>query len=108
MVNSVKCDLFLYADDSALVVSGKDPKSIETCLSKELESLSSWLEENMLSLHLGKTESILFASKRKLRKHKELAVSCKDVNVKPSKCVKYLGVSLDQDLSGSTICHQQS
>ena len=102
MVSSVKCDLFLYADDSALVISGKNPKSIEASLGQELESLSIWLEENRLSLHLGKTESILFASKRKLRKHKELSVSCNGINVKPKKCVKYLGVNLDQDLSGNT------
>ena len=33
MVQEVNCDLFLYADDSALVVSGKDPAEIESRLS---------------------------------------------------------------------------
>ena len=40
MVQSVTCDLFLYMDDSALVISGKDPREIELRLSKELASLS--------------------------------------------------------------------
>jgi len=35
---SVKCKLLLYADDSALIVSGSDPQSISDALSKELES----------------------------------------------------------------------
>ena len=54
------CDLYLYDDDSALVVSDTDVNEIESHLQRNLESLSVWLEVNKLSLHLGKTESILF------------------------------------------------
>jgi len=61
---SVKCKLLLYEDDSALIVSGSDPQEITDMLSKELESCRKWLMENKLSLHLGKTESILFGSKK--------------------------------------------
>ena len=42
---------------------GKDPKVISESLSKELESCRQWLIDNKLSLHLGKTESILFWNK---------------------------------------------
>ena len=63
MVQSVNFDLFLYPDDSTLLVSGKRPTEIERKLNLKLKSLSGWLEENKLSIHLGKTESILFASK---------------------------------------------
>ena len=63
---SIKCKLLLYADDSALLVSGSDPKTIADKLSEELESCRKWLMDNKLSLHLGKTEAISFGSKRKL------------------------------------------
>ncbi|CAL4126167.1 unnamed protein product, partial [Meganyctiphanes norvegica] len=63
MPMSVKCKLLLYADDSALIVSGSDPRAIASLLSKELESCRQWLMDNKLSLHLGKTESILFGPK---------------------------------------------
>ena len=43
-------------------------------LGQELESCSKWLVDNKLSLHLGKTESILFGSKRKLKKIKDFFV----------------------------------
>ena len=66
MPMSVRCRVLLYADDSALIVSGKDPKIIAETLSKELGSCRQWLIDNKLSLHLGKTESILFGTKRKL------------------------------------------
>ena len=65
---SVNCKLLLYADDSALLVPGKNPTEIGRILSKELESCSQWLCDNKFSLHLGKTERILFGSKRKLPK----------------------------------------
>ena len=56
----VKCKLLLYADDSALIISGFDPEKIAEELSRELESCRQWLIDNKLSLHLGKTEAILF------------------------------------------------
>ena len=65
MASSVDCKLLLYADDSALIVSGKDTDFIANKLSHELESCRQWLVDNKLSLHLGKTECILFGSKKK-------------------------------------------
>ena len=44
----------IYADDSALIASGKNVAVIETTLSSELEYVSNWLIDNKLSLHLGK------------------------------------------------------
>ena len=68
MEYAVICKLLLYADDSDLLVSGKDVNRIETILSNELQNVSNWLVDNKLSLHLGKTKSILFGSKIKLCK----------------------------------------
>ena len=99
MIQAVNCDLYLYADDSALVISGNDCKILETQLCTELKHLVDWLEENKLSIHLGKTESILFGSHQKLRKCNVLNISCNGVSVKASKTVKYLGVYLDQNMN---------
>ena len=55
MKAAVQCKLMLYADDSALLVSGKDMSEIEETLSMELTSVSEWLTDNKLSLHLDKT-----------------------------------------------------
>ena len=71
--------MLLYADDSALLVPGRDIKEIEDKLNDELESVSNWLSDNKLSLQLGKTETILFGSKRRLRDKQELKVKCNGV-----------------------------
>ena len=42
----------------------------------ELGAVSEWLCENRLSLHLGKTQSILFGSKKRLTICSELHVTC--------------------------------
>ena len=58
-----KHKLLLYADDSAILVAGKNIAQIESLLSRELETVSELLTGNKLSLHIGKTEFILFGSK---------------------------------------------
>ena len=73
---SVDCKLLLYADDSTLLVSNKDPKVVADKLSHELESCRQRLIDNKLSLHLGKTETILFSSKRKLNSVKYFLIIC--------------------------------
>ena len=103
MPMSVRCKVLLYADDSALIVSGKDPKIIAETLSKELGSCRQWLIDNKLSLHLGKTESILFGTKRKLQKVNSFDVICGYTVIKNAKSVKYLGILLDNYLSCENI-----
>ena len=93
----------IYADDAAFVISGKNVSNIELSLSKNLESLSKWLEENKLSLHLGKTESILFGTHKKLAIRNDMNIQCKGIDIDSKPCVKYLGVNIDQDMSGTTI-----
>ena len=81
MESAVDCDLLLYADDSALLIRGKNIIDIDQKLSEELAKLNVWLIDNKLSLHLGKTESLLFASTRKLKQQKFLRISCDGIKV---------------------------
>ena len=63
MADALNCRLSLYADDSALIYSAPDPRSVSRFLSDELDICHKWLIDNRLSLHLGKTECILFGPK---------------------------------------------
>ena len=103
MSSSDNYNLLLYADDSALFTSGKDPKVISKTLSKELESCRQWLIDNKLSLHLGKTESILFGTKIKLSRAEKFEVTCDGKIINPINSVEYLGITLDEDLSSESV-----
>ena len=103
MEAAVSCRLILYADDSALLVSGTSVSVIEETLGHELTFLSEWLVDNELSIHLGKTESIFFGSNKKIRKQSTMKIICWDNEVAAKDNVKYLGISLDQSLGGKYI-----
>ena len=103
MQASVICKLLLFADDSALLVSGKNVSEIQKVLSQELKSVCEWLVDNKLFIHLGKTEIILFGSSCKLSRTEELKVTCNRVSITPKTSVRYLGAEIDQNVSGEAI-----
>ena len=74
MSRSVDCELLLYADDSCLIFSDENLKSIETNLNRNFNSLCDWFVENKSSIHLGedKTKSIVFGTKKRLKNIDEL------------------------------------
>ena len=106
MPNSVNVTLFQYADDSALLVSGKQLPYVTATLTENLKQCHEWLVDNKLSMHPGKTELILFGSKSKLKKVKDFELDFEGHITKASTCVNYLGLNLDQNLSGeNTVIH---
>ena len=98
MPQAVSNDLLLYAEDSGLTFEGKD-------VTIEDQRLCDWFVDNKLSIHFGddKTKSIIFGSKRKLNKVRELDIRCGDIKIKQQSKVKYLGCILDKDLSGESM-----
>ena len=96
---SADCKLILYADDSAILFSHNDPEIISQKLSEVMESCSNWLVDNKLSLHLGKTECVLFGPRRKLNSIKIFNVKCKEQFIKSQDSVRYLGLYIDKYIS---------
>ena len=97
---SVSCKLVLYADDSALIFSHTDWRIIQETLSSELGNCHRWLLDNKLSLHVGKTESIVFGTSRRLGSIGDFQVECGGTSVERVKGVTYLGVHLDEHMNG--------
>ena len=85
--------------------SDKNTRVIAQKLSVMLKSCHEWLVDNKLSLHLGKTKSIIFGPKRGLQKLslEDFKVSCNGINIEAKSSVKYLGIMIDQFLSGDLI-----
>ena len=101
MAISLRCRVSLYADDSTLIASGESATELADFLSRELKNCREWMTDNKLSLHLGKTECMIFGSRAQLKKVGDFHVTCSDVNVSRVETVKYLGYTLDEVLSGS-------
>ena len=81
---AVKCDLFLYANDTWLVFQSKNVKYIEKQLNEDFANICDWFVDNKLSIHFGedKTKSILFATKRKIKKPQKLEIIYKNIWIK--------------------------
>ena len=105
MKMAVKCNLFLYADDTCLVFQSKSVEDIKKQLNEDFGNIGDWFVDNKLSSHLreGKTRSILFASKRKIKKPQEL---CNNIRIQQHSRVLYLGCILEETLSGELIAHK--
>ena len=73
MSQAVKCNLFLYVDNTCLVCRHKDINEIEKQLNKDIESICDRFVVNKPSIHFGddKTKSTPFASKLKIKKVKK-------------------------------------
>ena len=107
MSQAVKCNLFLYVDDTCLVCHHKDINEIEKQLNKDFESTCDWFVGNMLSIHFGddKTKFILFASKFKIKKIRKLNIKYGNIQIKQHSKVKYLGYMLDETMPAETMAH---
>ena len=92
MSQAVKCNIFLYADDTCLVCQHKDINEIEKQLNKDFESICDWFGKN-------KTKSILFATKLKMKKVRKLNIKYGDIQIKQHSKVKYLGCMPDETMA---------
>ena len=103
MIGVINKKVLLYAGDTAISVSDKHVNAIEPRLGTALETISVWLIDNKLSLHLAKTESSLFGTKQKFSNCRNLNLSCNGINIESKTSVKYLGASIDNCLSGDSM-----
>ena len=98
MSQAVKCNVFLYADDTCLVSQHKDINETEKQLNENFESICDWFVNNKLSIRFGddKTKSVLFATKFKIKKVRKLNIKYGDIQIKQHFKVRYLGCILDE------------
>ena len=93
------CDIQLYADDTLLFYSSNSVTDIESCLTRNLSSIRSWLDSNYLSLNYLKTKSMLVGTHQRLAKVEMFCVKASERTLSRVFKFKYLGVVLDPTLS---------
>ena len=89
---------FLYADDIALVVSGKDVHRVQLLLQEDLNSVNTWCQENKLTVNAAKTKVLWSYSQRSIP---DLEGAVLTLNNEPLEIVpvfNYLGVKINRYL----------
>ena len=97
------CRTYHFADDTNLLNISKDYKTLQRQVNYDLFNLHKWLTANKISLNEGKTELIFF---RKSGPAPVLNIKLHGKRLRPSKFVKYLGIYVDEFLSGETHCEE--
>lgn len=102
------CHLYTYADDTALVVYGKNWTDTFTNAELALSTIMTWLDSNLLTLNLAKTTYITFSiNASTLPSEDEFVLrahNCQDQSlctctvISKTSAAKYLGVYVDQHL----------
>ena len=89
---------YLFADDTAIFLSHKDPKTLETIMNQELIKVSSWLIANKLSLNVKKSNALLFRTKNE-NSAPILNIKINESPIEEKQHAKYLGIILDHKLT---------
>lgn len=86
-----------YADDVAVLVTGKDLQTISDLMKAYLREITEWAEENGLGVNPEKTVLVLFTRRYKIPSFRPPKVRGQTLTL--SQEAKYLGVILDAKLS---------
>ena len=87
-----------FADDTNLLITNKSLKKINQYINHDLACLVQWLRSNKISLNAKKTELVVFKSRQTVvKKHLNFRISGQKIT--PVKCIKYLGVKIDENLN---------
>lgn len=79
----VDAKVTLYADDTSILVSGRDKNELDICACSAEESIKAWFAANKLALNEDKTQRILFSLNPKIYS---------------GDCIRLLGLTIDDSL----------
>lgn len=105
-------NIISYADDTAIIFSGKTWQSVSVDTHKGLTNVDTWLKQNLLTLNSLKTKYMCYTINKSTQPPQDFSISihhpnCTDSNIFSCTCpkiektssIKYLGVMLDQHLT---------
>ena len=90
--------MYHFADDTNLLYSHKNPKTLKKIMNKDLKCLYEWLCANRMSLNVGKTKFMIFRPPRKSLPDR-IVLTLNRTKIYESSKIKYLGLILDSRLT---------
>ena len=73
-------------------------------MQKEINEIYKWLNINKLSINTAKTKFILFRARNK-KQLAEINIKINDQSIEQVKCIKFLGVLIDERLTWNGLLH---
>ena len=92
-------DIQLYADDTVIHAAGTSHELAVVKLQPALNCFANWCQANKLSLNAVKTKLMVFGTRHKIKKAKNVLVTVNEVPLHVVPTYKYLGFTLDSTLS---------
>ena len=89
----------LYADDTVIYTSGSSPDEMVHELQPALDLFSYWCRVNKLSINTSKTKLMVFGTRHKVKKAKNVKLLLEGSPLQIVPTYKYLGFTLDSTLS---------
>ena len=96
------CTINLYADDTTIYYANRDPDIVTRATNTDLQLITTWIESNKMTMNVSITQ-VMILSRRAARSRAELInVQINGTTIPKQKSIKYLGVTIDNDLSWKT------
>ena len=99
--NMCHSQIALFADDIAMYVTNADAAIVQAHIDSDLALLSQWATTNGFKINVSKCQSMVLTGRHRRSWADSIQFLISDVPLLPQKCVKYLGVLVDQDLNWS-------
>ena len=92
-----------FADDTAQLLSDENLIGLNNKVNSELLKVETWLNANKLTLNYAKTKYLLIKPKTNSSQLCKFTLTIKGIALQKCQSAKYLGIILDENLTGSHI-----
>ena len=91
------CSVNMYADDTAFYYSNREKQPVTDAINEDITNVYLWLCANKLSMHVGKTNTLLICNYQKIRHldSTSLNINLNEQDVTQTDSLKYLGIDID-------------
>ena len=95
----------IFADDTNLVIKGKDLNELKVTVSNDIEDLVDFFRANKLKLNIEKTKMICFRKKSAHFDPNDFKINLDNVELEIVDSIQFLGMTIDCHLTWEKHCH---
>lgn len=94
-----KCSINLYADDTTIYYSDRDPVKVQSVLNTDLDLIANWIKINGLPINVAKTQFMILSRRAMKPENSSIKIELQGTEITKTDTIKYLGLLIDSNLS---------